>query len=160
MASFRFTLFNNLTLFLMALTAGAAVLRLRGRASSSWPLAYYAAALGYTFGFEGGLNPYGVFAGLISSLLVRLGIFPRQARVVELAALAYVLWRCLGLLLLWPPCAPFCAWGGNPALASAWPEVLLGRRRNRRGHHVAFIRAACQQKREGKQNPGKDFCPH
>ncbi|HWB95489.1 MAG TPA: hypothetical protein VG672_02270 [Bryobacteraceae bacterium] len=109
MESFRFTLFNDLTLLLMAVTISMAVLRLRRRTGSRWPLGYYAVLLGYTFGFQGGLNPYAVVVTAAAGLLPQFHLDHKAARGVELAGFAYILWRALGLILLWQPCFPFCA---------------------------------------------------
>lgn len=109
MEYFRFTLFNDLTLLLMALTIGVAALRLRGPAASNWPLVYYAVVLGYTFGFGGSLSKYPVFVTVAAGLLLRFRLDAKAVRGVELAGLAYILWRSVGLILLWQPCAPFCA---------------------------------------------------
>jgi hypothetical protein len=101
MEYFRFTLFNSITLLMMALTAVVAVHRFRGRHSSNWPLVYYAVLLGYTFGFEGGLRPEMVLAGLGCAVSIRFGFFWKVVRVGELVVLGYVLWRCLGLIMMW-----------------------------------------------------------
>jgi hypothetical protein len=53
------------------------------------------------FGFSGGLNPYWVAAGVACAVAIRLGFHPRQVRWVEAIPLAYVAWRCVGLLLMW-----------------------------------------------------------
>ena len=101
MEYFRFTLFNSITLLIMALTIAAAAHRFLGRHTSNWPLVYYAVILGYTFGFEGSLHPAWVVVGLAGGLLVRFGFFWKVARFAELVVFGYVLWRCLGLLLMW-----------------------------------------------------------
>lgn len=103
---FRFTLFNSITLLIMALTVFMIYARFRFRLENTWLLLFYAAIIGYWKGFAGSLNTYWVLAGLGSGLLLRfefLGGSPLMAvRVVELGFLGYVLWRCAGLLLLWP----------------------------------------------------------
>jgi len=102
---FRFTMFNDLTLGLMALTIWVAVARFTARTESNWPLAYYALLVAYWKVFEGGLNGYWVLAGVACGLLLRfefLGSIPLKiVRGAELAVFAYVLWRCAGLILLW-----------------------------------------------------------
>ena len=101
MENFRFTLFNGITLFIMAATAGIAAIRIAGRNRSRWPLAYYPVLLGYALGFKYSLNPGWVAAGAALTLMVRAGVQPLAARIAEYAVLAYVFWRALGLLLLW-----------------------------------------------------------
>ena len=60
MENLRFTLFNAITLFMMALTALLVWRRFAGKLSANWPLGYYLLLVGYTVGFSGGLNPYWV----------------------------------------------------------------------------------------------------
>jgi hypothetical protein len=102
---FRFTLFNNLTLALMALTIGTAIARFTARQESNWPLVYYLLLVAYWKAFQGGLNGYWVLAGVACGLLLRyefLGGIPLKiVRAAELAVFAYMLWRCVGLLLGW-----------------------------------------------------------
>ena len=85
----------------MALTLFTAARLFRTGARGNWPLAYWGAALAYTFGFSRGLNAWWVGAGVLCALAVRCGPYPRAVRWAELAALGYVLWRALGLILLW-----------------------------------------------------------
>lgn len=102
---FRFTLFNNLTLALMALTIWMAVARFTMRQESNWPLVYYFLLAVYWKAFEGGLNGYWVLAGVACGLLLRFeflgGPVLKMVRGAELAVFAYVLWRSTGLLLGW-----------------------------------------------------------
>jgi hypothetical protein len=101
MENFRFTLFNGITLFILALTIAIAIHRIRARKAGNWPLAYYVVALGFAFGFPYSLNLACVFAGLALALAIRLGFLPWAARWAELAIWAYVLARCMALLLMW-----------------------------------------------------------
>ncbi len=101
MGHYPFTLFNGITLLVLALTLALAWRRWRGSPASNWPLAGYALIAGYTLGFSGGLNPYWVTAGVACALAIRLGFFPRRVRWVEAIPLGYVAWRCVGLLLMW-----------------------------------------------------------
>jgi hypothetical protein len=101
MGHYPFTLFNGATVLVLAMAVAIAWRRWRGSLAANWPLACYALIAGYTFGFSGGLNPYWVAAGAACAVAVRLGFYPRQARLVEAIPLAYVAWRCVGLLLMW-----------------------------------------------------------
>ncbi len=93
MGHYPFTLFNGVTVLVLALVILIAWQRFRGAFDVNWPLAGYAAIVGYTIGFKGGLNPYGVAAAVICGLAIRLGFHPRHVRWAETAALAYVAWR-------------------------------------------------------------------
>lgn len=101
MENFRFTLFNGITIFIMAATLGVAALRAAGRAGSKWPLAYYPVLLAYAAGFPYGVNLLWAAAGLALSLMVRFGVFAWAARLAELVVLAYVFLRGLALLMMW-----------------------------------------------------------
>ncbi len=101
MEYFRFTLFNSLTLLIMALTILTGVSRWTGGLKSNWPLVYYAMLLGYTIGFKYGLNPYWISAGTLTALLIRFSRWGLRTRWAEAVVFGYVLWRCVGLILLW-----------------------------------------------------------
>jgi hypothetical protein len=101
---FKFTLFNSVTLFVMALTLWTAYARFRFRLMSNWFALYYLVILGFWLGFEGSLNTWWILAGIAGALVLRSGRargpLCRSARILELAFFAYVLWRSVGLLLL------------------------------------------------------------
>lgn len=103
---FRWTLFNGITLFVMALTAAMIYIRFRFPPEKTWPLFYYLAPIGYARAFGGSLNKYWVFAGLVFGLILRFeflgGPVPKVVRAAEIAVLAYVIVRGFQLLLLWP----------------------------------------------------------
>ena len=103
---FRFTLFNSITLFIMALTVFMIWARFRFRVESTWFLLFYVVILGYFRGFPGSLNVYWVLLGTACGFLLRFEFlghgFVAGIRGVELIFFGYLLWRCLGLLLLWP----------------------------------------------------------
>ena len=101
MGHYPFTPFNAITLFILALTLLLVWRRFRGTMTANWPLVCYAAIAGYMIGFSGGLNPYWVAAGAASAVAIRLGFCAGQVRWLETIPLAYVAWRCLGLLLMW-----------------------------------------------------------
>jgi len=103
---FRFTLFNSLTLAVIALTIGMIYVRFRYALDATWPLLYYVLLIAYSESFRGSLSPHWLFAGVVGGLLLRFefmgGIVAKGVRGVELAVFGYVIWRCLQLLLLWP----------------------------------------------------------
>jgi len=98
---YPFTLFNGITAFILALTLLLAWRRFRGSLAANWPLLCYAAIAGYTMAFSDGLNPYLVAAGAACALAVRFGLYPRRVRFLEMIPLAYIAWRCVGLILMW-----------------------------------------------------------
>ena len=101
----RFTLFNSITLFTMATTLSMACARFRFRPEGAWFALYYLLILGFWMGFDGSLNTWWVASGVAAALLLRSGvvrgIYRKGVRAAELAFFGYVLWRGLGLLLLW-----------------------------------------------------------
>ena len=101
MGHYPFTLFNGITLLILAFTILVAAARLRAVYSANWTLLYYAIVVSYTIAFSGGLNPYWVLAGLACALAVRFGLYPSRLRLVELIPLGYIAWRSLGLILMW-----------------------------------------------------------
>ena len=101
MENFRFTLFNSITLLVLALTLLTAIRCFGAAPRSNWPPAYWAIALAYTFGFSRGLHPAWVGTGALCAILIRFGAWPSLVRWAELVALAYVAWRSVGLILLW-----------------------------------------------------------
>src|SRR5262245_39399465 len=101
MEYFRFTLFNCLTLSVMALPVVVAVNRWRGKVRGNWALCYYAVLLGSAFGFRGGLDPAWVLTGVAIALGVRYSPWGAALRCAETGVFVCVLWRCLGLILLW-----------------------------------------------------------
>jgi hypothetical protein len=101
MGHYPFTLFNGATVLVLWLTVLLVWRRFRGALAANWPLVCYAVMVGYTIGFSGGLNRYWVAAGVACAVAIRLGFRPRQMRWVEAIPLAYVAWRCVGLLSMW-----------------------------------------------------------
>lgn len=101
MGHYPFTPFNLITAFVLLLAVAVVVQRFRRSQAATWPLFCYAAFLAYAIGFSGGLNPYGVLAGALCAVGLRLNFYPRILRWPELAALGYVFCRSLGLLLMW-----------------------------------------------------------
>jgi hypothetical protein len=101
MGHYPFTLFNAVTLLILALTLLLAWRRLRGSTRANWPLLYYAAVVGYAIGFSGGLNRYWVAVSVACGVAVRCGFYASRMRFAELIPLTYIAWRSLGLLLMW-----------------------------------------------------------
>jgi hypothetical protein len=102
----RLTLFNSLTLFVMALTVWMVFARFRFRPASRWFLLYYVLILAFSRAFEHSLNTWWVCLGVAAGVLLRFapsaaGPAWMAVRGVELAFFGYVLWRGLGLVLGW-----------------------------------------------------------
>jgi hypothetical protein len=102
---FPITLFNVLTLGLMAATVLIAVKRFTLRVDSNWPLVYYGLLIAYWRGFAYTLDNYWVLAGLLCGLLLRFeflgGAVIKLIRAVEIAVFIYVAARCVMLIMQW-----------------------------------------------------------
>jgi len=96
-----FTVFNTVTLFILALAIVLVVQRLRLRLRGNWPLAYYAVALAYAFAFPYSLKPLVLLAGMACAILLRFKKFHWGIRTAEIAVLLYVIWRSVALLMGW-----------------------------------------------------------
>jgi len=101
MGHYPFTLFNGITVCVLALTLLLLWRRFRGALNGNWPLVCYAVIAGYTIGFSGGLNPYWVGAAAACAVAIRWGLYQRYVRWVEAIALVYVAGRCVGLVMMW-----------------------------------------------------------
>jgi hypothetical protein len=103
--NFRFTTFNVITMGLMALTFWLAAARFSMRQESNWPLFYYLGVFVYLRAFEGSLNPYAVYVGVVTGLFLRFEFLGEKLekflKVVELIFLGYIFWRGTALILLW-----------------------------------------------------------
>lgn len=103
---FRFTLFNAITLFILAITLAAAGARFRARFQSRWFAAYYLVVLAYAKAFAYSLNAYWILVGVACAVVLRFG--PRNAgvqlpaRALESAVFVYVVVRSAGLITGWP----------------------------------------------------------
>ena len=99
------TTFNLLTFVLLVGTFWVGFSRFTRGLESNWPLVYYLLVVAHLKAFEGGLNPYWVYIGVVSGLLLRFefmgGIILKMVWAVELATSAYIVWRCLSLILMW-----------------------------------------------------------
>ena len=102
---FNLTPFNFITAALLGLTLWVAVSRYTSKLESNWPLFYYLFMVGHLKAFEGGLDPYMVYVGVVSALFLRFefmgGWFLKIVRATELFILAYVAYRCLALIMMW-----------------------------------------------------------
>ena len=101
MGHYPYTAFNAITVVVLALAILLGWSRFRGSLAANWPLLCYALIVGYTVAFSGGLNPYWVGAGVLCAGAIRAGFHPLHLRWAEMIALAYIAWRCVGLLLMW-----------------------------------------------------------
>lgn len=102
---FEITLFNIVTLFLMAATLVIADRRLTSGIDTNWPLVYYALLLAYWRGYAYTLDNYWVMGELLCGLLLRFeflgGPAEKLIRALELLVYGYVAWRCVELILQW-----------------------------------------------------------
>lgn len=102
---FQITLFNVVTLLLMAATLLVAAKRLSSAVDSNWPIAYYGVLLAYWRGYAYSLDNYWVMGGLLCGLLLRFeflgGAVEKLIRALELLVFFYVTWRCVKLILRW-----------------------------------------------------------
>ncbi len=102
---FNLTPFNLITAVLMGLTIWLGMSRFRIKLESNWPLFYYLFLVGHLKAFEGGLDPYVVYVGVVSALLLRFefigGWFLKIVRVTEIFVLSYVIYRCFTLIMMW-----------------------------------------------------------
>jgi hypothetical protein len=102
---FQITLFNVVTLILMAATIWVAVKRFSVRVDSNWPLTYYGVLLAYWRGYAYTLDTYWVMGGLLCGLLLRFeflgGAAEKLIRVLEVLVFGYVIVCCVKLILRW-----------------------------------------------------------
>ena len=102
---FQITLFNVVTLFLMAATLAVTVKRLIAAVDTNWPLAYYGLLLTYWRGYMYTLDNYWVIGGVLCGLLLRFeflgGAIEKIIRGLELLVFGYVVWSCVRLILQW-----------------------------------------------------------
>ena len=99
------TPFNVINFAILAMTALMAWVRYARPITSNGPLIYWAAVITHLRFFEGGFNPWWIGAGAACALFVRFEFmshgFARVFLAGEAIALGYVVWRTLGLILLW-----------------------------------------------------------
>src|SRR5215470_1446965 len=100
---FQITLFNIVTLLLMAATLLVGAMRFSTGAERNWPLAYYGVLLAYWRGYAYTLDTYWVMGGVICGLLLRFeflgGAEEKLIRAFEILVFLYVTWRCVKLIL-------------------------------------------------------------
>ena len=102
---FQITLFNLVTLCLMAATLWVAVRRYVASIESNWPLVYYSALFAYWSGYPYTLDTYWVMGGILCGLMLRFeflgGAIEKVIRVLEVLVFVYVVWYCVKLILRW-----------------------------------------------------------
>jgi hypothetical protein len=100
---FQITLFNVVTLSLMAATLLIVLKRFSGPVDSNWPLAYYGLLLAYSRSHSYSLDDYWVFGGLLCGFLLRFeflgGAVEKLIRSCELLVFLYIAIRCVKLIL-------------------------------------------------------------
>ena len=102
---FQITLFNVVTLFLMAATLVITAKRLTASSDTNWPLAYYGLLLTYWRGYMYTLDNYWVIGGVLCGLVLRFeflgGTIEKIIRALELLVFGYIAWSCVRLILQW-----------------------------------------------------------
>jgi hypothetical protein len=93
-----------LTMILVGLTVWLAIARNRIRLENNWPLVYYLLLVLYQKRYPDNIEPIWVYIGVVTALFLRFefvgGIVTKFLRGVELVVLAYITWRCLGVIFL------------------------------------------------------------
>ncbi len=89
---------NLATIALAGLTVWLMLARSSSKLESNWPLFYYLCLVAHLKAFEDGLDPYWVYAGVVTALFLRFeftgGWVLRLLRAAETVVLSYVLIRC------------------------------------------------------------------
>jgi hypothetical protein len=102
---FQITLFNVITLMLMAATVLVAARRFGARVDSNWPLAYYGVLVAYWRGYAYTLDTYWVLGGLLCGLILRFeflgGAVEKLIRALEILVFGYVIFCGVKLILRW-----------------------------------------------------------
>src|ERR1051326_315218 len=102
---FQITLFNVVTLLLMAATLLVAAKRLSSAVDSNGPMPYSGVRLAYWRSYAYTLDNYWVMGGLLCGLLLRFeflgGAVEKLIRALELLVFVYVTWCCIKLILRW-----------------------------------------------------------
>jgi hypothetical protein len=102
---FQITLFNVVTLMLMAATVLVGARRFSARVDSNLPLAYYGALVGYWRAYAYTLDIYWVLGGLLCGLVLRFeflgGAVEKLIRAFEILVFGYVIFSCVKLILRW-----------------------------------------------------------
>jgi hypothetical protein len=100
----RYTASNVTTAVMLGLTLWLVIGRFKVRGDSNWPLYYWAALIAYHQGFQGHLNQYALYAGVICALLIRFefvgGWFRILLRGVELGVLLHVVYQLFNVIFV------------------------------------------------------------
>lgn len=98
--------FETLTILMLVLTAGMIWLRMGDNVTSNVPLGYMFVLMLFYRGFAGTFDTWPTFLYLVCVVVLRVDLFSglvqKSIRFAELALLAYIAWRLVGLLLGWP----------------------------------------------------------
>jgi hypothetical protein len=98
--------FETLTILMLVLTAGMIWLRMGDNVTSNIPLGYMFVLMLFYRGFDGTFDTWPIFLYLVCVVVLRVDLFSglvqKSLRFAELALLAYITWRLVGLLLGWP----------------------------------------------------------
>lgn len=104
-AGIPLTPFNVINFAVLVMTVWVAVIRYSRGTSSFVPLLYWAAVIAHMRFFQGGYDYRWVLAGTACGLLLRFefmnAAMAKLIQIGEFAALGYVAWRTIGLILMW-----------------------------------------------------------
>ena len=99
------TPFNFINAVVLIISVWAVLNRHSKAFGSNLPLVYWGAVVAHTKFFQGGYDPKFVLIGLVCCLLLRFefmnDLLVKLVQVCEFAALGYVIWRTVGMILMW-----------------------------------------------------------
>lgn len=99
------TPFNAINFGVLAAAALVAWIRYSRGSSSNLPLLFWAGLFAHTRAFSGGFQPGWISAGVFCALMLRFEFmnerFEKVFQLGEFAAIVYVVYRAVGLILLW-----------------------------------------------------------
>jgi hypothetical protein len=99
------TPFNIINFLVLALTAWVGMVRYTRGPEANLPLLYWISLIGHMRVFEGGFDDRWILAGTALCCLIRFEFMKRQivifVQLLESAVMGYVVWRTVGLILLW-----------------------------------------------------------
>lgn len=99
------TPFNVINFTVLLMTFWVGMIRYSRGNTSNLPILYWVGVIAHMRFFQGGYDYRWVFGGVACALFLRFEFMNRTItlffQVLEFLVLAYVLWRTIGLILLW-----------------------------------------------------------